>query len=232
MLVNNVNSPRCLDGSAAGYYKRIGTDGGKTVMIHLEGGGWCTSYEDCLARSNTDIGSSKNWPLSGVPSMDGGSNGMFSNNCTINPQFCKVSMFHFNYCDGASHAGHQDNAIPVTKNNQSYELYFRGQDNLDGNLNSMIKHGYFKSAENIIIKGCSAGGLATIIHIDNIVKKLKMKLLLSSTKVVNIIGMPDAGYFLNHNNTLNEPSYTPKYQWVVKAQNVLPNINSMKVAMW
>ena len=224
--VNNVNSPRCLDGTAAGYYKRIGTDGGKTVMIHLEGGGWCTSYEDCLARSNTDIGSSKNWPLSGVPSMDGGSNGMFSNNCTINPQFCKVSMFHFNYCDGASHAGHQDHAIPVTKNNQSYELYFRGQDNLDGNLNSMIKHGYFKFAENIIIKGCSAGGLATIIHIDNIVKKLKMKLSLSSTKVVNIIGMPDAGYFLNHNNTLNEPSYTPKYQWVVKAQNVLPNINS------
>ena len=120
--VNNVNSPRCLDGSAAGYYKRIGTDGGKTVMIHLEGGGWCTSYEDCLARSNTDIGSSKNWPLSGVPSMDGGSNGMFSNNCTINPQFCKVSMFHFNYCDGASHAGHQDHAIPVTKNNQYYGL--------------------------------------------------------------------------------------------------------------
>ena len=127
-----------MDGSPAGFYSRIGTDGGKTIMIHLEGGGWCTSLDDCLARANTDIGSSKNWQKFGCPSMDGGANGQFSNNCTINPLFCNVSMFHFNYCDGASHAGYKDKPIPVIKSNKTYNLYFRGQMHI-GNKHRLSK---------------------------------------------------------------------------------------------
>jgi hypothetical protein len=59
----------CLDGSPGGFYLRNGTQ--TSWMIELEGGGWCVNEEDCLARSKTDIGSSKSWPPTGCPSMDG-----------------------------------------------------------------------------------------------------------------------------------------------------------------
>ncbi len=62
----------------------------------MEGGGWCTSYSDCLGRSHSDIGSSTSWPASGCPGMDGGSNGMLSSNCQVNA-FCNATMAHLNY---------------------------------------------------------------------------------------------------------------------------------------
>ena len=38
---------RCLDGSMGGFYVSPGDD---QVIMHLQGGGWCTSIEDCIAR--------------------------------------------------------------------------------------------------------------------------------------------------------------------------------------
>ena len=35
--------------------------------------------------------------------MDGGSNGMLSNDCAVSP-FCNATAIHANYCDGASFA--------------------------------------------------------------------------------------------------------------------------------
>jgi hypothetical protein len=98
------NAPVCLDGTPAGYYFRpgVGAQGSSTYIIELEGGGWCISEADCLQRSTTDLGSSKSWPASGSPTMDGGSHGLFSNNCADNLYFCNASMAHINYADGAS----------------------------------------------------------------------------------------------------------------------------------
>jgi hypothetical protein len=61
-----------------------------------EGGGWCISEEDCLARSATALGSSSQWPPSGCPSMDGGSNGMLSDSQAINPYFYNWNGVHVN----------------------------------------------------------------------------------------------------------------------------------------
>ena len=48
----------CLDGSAPGYYMSVGTVPAK-LMLHLQGGGWCTSPSNCAARAKTALGSSK-----------------------------------------------------------------------------------------------------------------------------------------------------------------------------
>lgn len=55
--------------------------------MHLEGGGWCIDEADCVARSKTDLGSSKAWKPIGIPPMDGGVHGMFNPDPTLNTEF-------------------------------------------------------------------------------------------------------------------------------------------------
>ena len=75
---------RCLDGTMGGYYWKQGTEL-SSVVVHLEGGGWCYNERDCLARSKTSIGSSSGWASAGVPAMDGGANGVLSSDKAQNP---------------------------------------------------------------------------------------------------------------------------------------------------
>ena len=85
---------KCLDGSQGGFYLRNGSP--STWLIELEGGGWCTSLEDCASRAKGAIGSSQHWPPSGCPGMDGGSNGMLSNDASKNPHFYNATAVHMN----------------------------------------------------------------------------------------------------------------------------------------
>ena len=86
----------CLDGSPSGFYFRGGVGAGaSTWLLEMEGGGWCVSPADCQGRAKTAIGSSKSWPPAGCPGMDGGSNGMLSNDCATSP-FCNSTAVHMN----------------------------------------------------------------------------------------------------------------------------------------
>ena len=149
--------------------------------------------------------------------MDGGSNGLFSNDCTVNPQFCNATMLHLNYCDGASFAGHRDAAIDVG----GKQIFFRGRDILDATLAAMLESEGLAAASALVVKGCSAGGLATIINVDRVAEVVR-----AAVPGIAVVGLPDAGYFLDHNNTLGEPTWTPLYQWVSQAQNVTPAVDA------
>jgi len=207
----------CLDGTRAGYYIRPGNASNSVFIVELEGGGWCDSEADCYGRSFTDIGSSKNWPPTGCPGMDGGSNGLLSSDCTINPYFCNATKVHLNYCDGASFAGYRAN--PITYNNTP--LYFRGRSILDESINYLVNREGMNQAKSIILKGCSAGGLATILHLDYFTEQVQQLI-----PGVSVVGVPDAGTFLDHNNTQNQPSWTPLYQYVANMQNTTPSVNN------
>ena len=52
---------KCMDGTQAGYYIREGSDP-TLFVIHLKGGGACLTKEECDARVNTTVGTSKDWP--------------------------------------------------------------------------------------------------------------------------------------------------------------------------
>lgn len=60
------DDPACLDGTAFGYYARLGADTRRWVVM-LEGGGWCPDPWQCYQRtlpgySGGNLGSSKAWP--------------------------------------------------------------------------------------------------------------------------------------------------------------------------
>ena len=193
----------CLDGSPGGFYHRPGSP--DSWLIEMEGGGWCYTPQECLQRSTTAIGSSKGWPPTGCPSMDGGARGMLSNNCSVS-QYCNWTAIHLNYCDGASFAGHV--AAPVSVG--GVDLYFRGRDILDASIDALLAAGMSRAKE-VILKGCSAGGLAVLLHLDYFAGRVK-----AANPTIRVVGMPDAGFFMDHGTVNGGPSvYTPEIETTV-----------------
>jgi hypothetical protein len=100
---------RCLDGSPAGYYTGPAAAEPDRFLLHLQGGGWCTSYDDCAARAGTHYGSSAAWTRSGPcpdaqnpacwgDSPSGTPDGLQSLNCTASPLFCNAQHVYIAYC--------------------------------------------------------------------------------------------------------------------------------------
>lgn len=110
---------RCLDGSAGRYYLRPGQQvtasprrervkdltfvGGRSsgkIYIHQQGGGFCTSLEDCAARAKTALGSTSAtvpdaWgPTANLTAMQPA----FSRNATQNPLLAAFTQAHLRRC--------------------------------------------------------------------------------------------------------------------------------------
>ena len=118
VLINDAVSEGavCLDGTAPGYYFRPGQlhltssadmfvatgtgSGVNSWIVHMEGGGVCSTEQECLDRSKTDLGSSKNWP----PTHTG--SGFLSADNNTNPGFFNWNVAYLMYCDGSSFAGY------------------------------------------------------------------------------------------------------------------------------
>ena len=143
--------------------------------------------------------------------MDGGSNGMLSSDCSTNPAFCNATAAHFNYCDGGSFAGYV--ADPVPASGAGPNLYFRGASIFNASVTALLARG-MANAKTIILKGCSAGGLASWLHAD-----FFFEWMAAAAPGARVVTVPDAGFFLAHNTTDNAPSYAPLYQWVAQTMN-------------
>ncbi|KAF5749119.1 putative pectin acetylesterase [Tripterygium wilfordii] len=167
----------CLDGSPPAYHldKGFGT-GINNWLVHLEGGGWCNNVTTCLSRKKTHLGSSKQMsqqiPFSGI----------LSNRGRYNPDFYNWNRIKIRYCDGSSFTG------DVQAVNRATNLYYRGQRIWIAVIEDLLKRG-MKNAENALLSGCSAGGLASIMHCDS------FRALLPMGTTVKCLS--DAGYFIN-----------------------------------
>ena len=55
---------RCLDGSTPAYYLRKASrkENSTKFIVYFQGGGWCYSLAECVARATTPIGSSSTYP--------------------------------------------------------------------------------------------------------------------------------------------------------------------------
>ncbi|KAA3469584.1 Notum [Gossypium australe] len=189
----------CLDGSPPAYHwdKGYGT-GINSWLIQLEGGGWCNNVSSCLVRKNTHLGSSKRMvkqiPFSGILN---------------NKHFYNWNRIKVRYCDGSSFTGDVAAVNPVSYDFSSWQwqdnpgsdipppyrglkmvtnLHFRGARVWLAVVEDLLSKG-MRNAENAILSGCSAGGLASILHCDSFRALLPM-----GTKVKCI---SDAGYFIN-----------------------------------
>ena len=153
----------CLDGSDAGFYFSPASDAAfnSSWQIYFEGGGWCYDELDCWERSFNNLGSSLEWPKTAQ------AGGIMSSDCTVNPSFCKFNRVFLAYCDGDSFAGNRDSPVEVKGTDGKLKpLYFRGRRILDAVLATLKSDFGLEGASDVLLTGCSAGGLATYLHTD------------------------------------------------------------------
>ncbi|CAL5351281.1 unnamed protein product [Camellia sinensis] len=201
----------CLDGSLPAYHLQKGFGSGSSNwVLHVEGGGWCDTIESCSSRKRTELGSSRY--------MDGQVqfSGILSQELSQNPDFFNWNKVKIRYCDGASFAGH-----PESEFKNGTELFFRGQLIWETLMDELLSIG-LSNARQALLSGCSAGGLATLIHCDNFRKILP--------KYATVKCLADAGFFLNVKDVAGHRTIETFYQDVVHLQAVAKSLDKDCVA--
>ncbi|KAL3515843.1 hypothetical protein ACH5RR_022745 [Cinchona calisaya] len=194
----------CLDGTLPGYHIHRGFgSGASSWLIQLEGGGWCNTIRSCVYRKTTRRGSSthmeKQIPFTGI----------LSNKPEENPDFFNWNRIKVRYCDGASFAGEGEDKVA--------QLQFRGQRIWQAAIQDLMTKG-MRFADRALLSGCSAGGLASILHCNEF-----RELFPSSTKVKCLA---DAGLFMDSIDVSGGHALRNFFSGVVKLQGVEKNLPS------
>ncbi|KAI4354439.1 hypothetical protein L6164_003299 [Bauhinia variegata] len=206
LLLNaNIRGAFCLDGSLPGYHFRKGFGSGSdNWILHVEGGGWCNTISSCNLRKMTALGSSK------YMERQVRFSGMLSSDPLQNPDFYNWNKVKIRYCDGASFAGHPDNEVK-----EGSRLFFRGQLVWEAIMDELLSIDMSK-AKQALLSGCSAGGLATLIHCD------AFRELLPKDATVKCLA--DASFFLDEKDVLGNSTMRSFYNDVVQLQGVAKSL--------
>ncbi|XP_042001013.1 pectin acetylesterase 5-like isoform X2 [Salvia splendens] len=205
------NSAFCLDGSLPGYHLKRGFGSGSdSWLIHVEGGGWCSNITSCSDRKKTKLGSSTY--------MDKQDQflGILSHHPVQNPDFFNWNKVKVRYCDGSSFSSRPD-----TEFHNGTELFFRGQLIWDTLMDELLTIGMSK-ARQALLTGCSAGGLAILIHCDDFRDLLP--------KDTDVKCLADAGFFPNEKDIVGNHSIESFYHDVVHLQGIAKSLNHDCVA--
>ncbi|PSS08445.1 Pectin acetylesterase [Actinidia chinensis var. chinensis] len=192
----------CLDGTLPGYHLHRGFgSGANSWLIQLEGGGWCNTIRNCVYRKKTRRGSSifmeKVLPFTGI----------LSNKAEENPDFFNWNRVKLRYCDGASFAGDSED--------KAAQLQFRGQRIWSVAMEDLMSKG-MRNANQALLSGCSAGGLAAILHCD------EFRYLFPRRTKVKCLS--DAGLFLNAVDVSGGHTLRNVFGGVVALQGVRKNL--------
>nr|XP_009771153.1 PREDICTED: uncharacterized protein LOC104221731 [Nicotiana sylvestris] len=191
----------CLDGSPPAYLIDRGSGYGvNNWLIHIEGGGWCSTISECIKRTGTRYGSSIHMEDQYY------FQGILSNKPNENPDFLNWNRVKVKYCDGASFTGDVEEVTG---------LHFRGARVFLAIMEDLLYKGMWK-AENAILSGTSAGGLTAILHCD------KFRSFFSTNARVKCIS--DAGFFVNIKTILGEPHIKQLYERVVTLHGSTKNL--------
>lgn len=190
----------CLDGSSPGYHLQKGFGSGSdSWVLHIEGGGWCGTIEACSFRSGTQLGSTNSMDIPVHFS------GILSSLPSQNPDFFNWNKVKIRYCDGGSLTGWQ----PEADHTNGTTLFFRGQLIWEAMMDELLSLGLSK-AKQALLSGCSAGGLATLLHCDNFREILP--------KDITVKCLADASFFLNEKEIAGHNTMASLYQSVVNIQ--------------
>jgi len=184
--VPTTNGAVCLDGSPGAYYHLPGTGSGANKWyVHHQGGGWCESLDDCYSRSQGGLGSSKSYPA--AANLGGG---YFSTDQGSNPLMYNWNKVLMRYCDGASFSGNNDTVQTYNSADgkvKGAKLYWRGS-RIRENIVADLTGKGLAQATDLMVSGCSAGGLATYLHTDQ---------WCDAFPKAKCGGLPDSGFFLD-----------------------------------
>ncbi|KAF7026544.1 hypothetical protein CFC21_038655 [Triticum aestivum] len=193
----------CLDGTPPGYHLQRGSgDGSGSWLLHLEGGGWCSTLKDCSGRRMSVLGSSNF-----MKPLQFAGHGIFDSDEIYNPDFYNWNKVYVRYCDGASFAGDAEGQAQ-----DGTTVYFRGLRIYEAVIGELMEKG-LANATQVLFTGCSAGGLATILHCDDFSARFPQQ--------VSVKCFADAGFFLDVRKDISgERSFWSFYNRVVQLQNV------------
>uniref|UniRef100_A0A5B7BBU3 Pectin acetylesterase n=1 Tax=Davidia involucrata TaxID=16924 RepID=A0A5B7BBU3_DAVIN len=201
----------CLDGSTPGYHLRRGFGSGSdSWVLHIEGGGWCNTIESCSLRKKTALGSSKYMDRQVQFA------GILSRDSSQNPDFFNWNKVKIRYCDGGSFAGR-----PESEFKNGTKLFFRGQLIWEALMDELLSIG-LSNARQALLSGCSAGGLATLIHCDDFREILP--------RGANVKCLADAGFFLKEKDIAGNHTIESFYHDVVHLQGVTKSLEKDCVA--
>uniref|UniRef100_A0A0E0CBH1 Pectin acetylesterase n=1 Tax=Oryza meridionalis TaxID=40149 RepID=A0A0E0CBH1_9ORYZ len=190
----------CLDGSPPGYHLQRGFGSGEhSWFIHLQGGAWCNTIEDCSRRKMSAYGSSKFMRAVEF-------NGILSNDQQLNSDFYNWNRVFIRYCDGASFSGDGE-----AQDQDGSTLHFRGLRIWEAVINELMGKG-LATAKQAILSGCSAGGLAALLHCNDFYARF--------SKEVSAKCLPDAGFFLDIEDLSGERRMWSVFNGTVHLQNV------------
>ncbi|KAF8661758.1 hypothetical protein HU200_056711 [Digitaria exilis] len=196
-----------MDGTPPAYHLDPGSGAGNNSwIVNLEGGGWCNNVKACQFRKTSRRGSSdlmeKEIPFGGI----------MSNSPADNPDFYNWNRVKIRYCDGASFAGEG-----FDKENG---FYFRGQRIWDATIRHLLSIG-MASADQVLLTGCSAGGLAVILHCDEFQAFFPPA---TSGRGTTVKCLADAGLFLDATDVSGGRILRSYYSDIVAMQGVAPNL--------
>eukprot|EP00039_Didymoeca_costata_P021555 m.2485 g.2485 ORF g.2485 m.2485 type:complete len:427 (+) comp2528_c0_seq2:42-1322(+) len=209
----------CLDGSPGGFYFRPATSANHTNdwVLHFKGAGWCYDEEDCVQRSQMQFGSSKYWPTN----TSGWNGGILSPNDEQFGMFNKVVLL---YCDGASFTGDREEPVhppAVNGGPPPAPLYFRGKRIMEAILKTLQRDHNLGNADNILLTGCSSGGLAAYLHADTMSQALSE----IAPGLKKFRSAPHSGFFLMHNSVEGLPVYPDQMKYIFELSNSTGGVN-------
>lgn len=162
--------------------------------------------EDCATRADSPLGSSKSYAQQSTTVMQ--EQGYLSNDPAVNPLFANWTKIYLPYGDGTSQLG--DVWDPVIVSPGAKPIYFRGARVLRAMISFLLDEGLANATE-VVVAGCSAGGLATYLHADTWAAALPK---------ARVVAMPDSGFFLNFNATGVSPTFPERMLWTYANTNV------------
>jgi len=199
----------CLDGSPGLYYLRRGSGGGLSrYLIFFEGGGFCSSHEDCADRAGGYYGSTRG---------DGATRDLdhpfFTTSSTVSPLLWNWNHVFVRYCDGGYFSGSKQDPQRVGR----ASVFYRGRQITAAVFSDLARHSGLGSATDVVLSGCSAGGIRTFAHAD------ALRIMVPSLQS-KVVGLADSGFYLDR------PIFTPLKRFVVVGQNATGLLNTRCLA--
>mmetsp|Transcript_74143 Transcript_74143/g.217576 ORF Transcript_74143/g.217576 Transcript_74143/m.217576 type:complete len:379 (+) Transcript_74143:106-1242(+) len=196
----------CLDGSPGLYYFRPGSGSGRSkFLIFFEGGGFCSSRDDCADRAKGYLGSTEH---DGQTMNLDHHHPFFTSSRQANPLLWNWNHVLVRYCDGAYFSGYRRRPRRVGTSN----IFYRGERITAAVFSDLAKYRGLGRAGDVVLGGCSAGAIRVFAHAD------ALRALVPSAHA-NVVGLPDSGFYLDRS------MFTPLKRFVVTEQNATELLN-------
>ena len=181
----------CLDSSPGAYYIHRNLSSPYWVL-HLQGGTFCTTANDCQRLQATSMGSSRNWQCS-VPNVDNdltyaSLSRPVQGDAATNPTFHTWNRVYVRYCSGDLFLGRQPAASsPIGQNSLGNYI-------LLAILEDLIRYHGLLGGSAIVLGGVASGGVAASVHVNGVLDMLTQARAGIGRGPPRVLGYSDGGW--------------------------------------